>query len=452
MKPSSGGLATSLKSFLEGKGEKIDYDSCHWIGASDCEKKTFEAILEKPAEDGNISLHPLFIPEKILEPFYNGFCNSVLWPLFLYFPSFVEYREEYYEAYRKVNELICDEVVKHYLPGDIIWVHDYQLMLLPALLRARLPFTRIGFFLHTPFPAFELYRMLPKRWRSDLTRGLLGANTIGFQTKEYKSYFVEAVEKILGITPSEGQVFKLDGREINVIHSPISIDFEKFNSASSNRKVLATLEEITKLFASQKLVLSVDRLDYTKAIVSRLESFELFLQQNPEMRDKVSYVLILVPSRDGVSKFRKNRRQIEELISRINGQYGNLSWTPVIYQYKSLKFENLVALYIAADIALVVPVRDGMNLVAKEFIATKNPPSGVLILSETAGASDELKDAIQVNPNDRQEIADSLLAACLQSPAEQQRRIGRMQQVIRDNDVASWAGSLLNDLCLVYEE
>lgn len=451
LRPSSGGLATSLKSFLERENEISDYESCHWIGVGDCEKKTFDEIIQTPIIDGNVNLHPLFIPEKLLTPFYNGFCNSVLWPLFLYFPSFVDYKDEYFEAYKKVNLLICEEIVKLYTPGDVIWVHDYQLMLLPEMLRGQLPFTRIGFFLHIPFPTFELYRLLPKVWRSQLLRGLLGANLIGLQTKEYKSYFLEAIEKILNITHSEEDEVEHEGRIIRVKDSPISIDFNKFHAAALTPGVKKKVEEIKRLFDAQKLVLSVDRLDYTKAIINRLESFELFLRLNPEVSDKVSYILVLVPSRDGISKFQKNRRQIEELISRINGQYGNLSWTPIIYQYRSLQFENLIALYVVSDVALVVPVRDGMNLVAKEFIATRNPPNGVLILSETAGASDELKDAILVNPNDRLEIANSIRAACLQPKEVQQIKVRNMQEVIRNHGVSTWATSLLRELNLVYE-
>jgi len=334
--------------------------------------------------DDDLVLHPVFLEGRYNELFYNGFCNAVLWPLFHYFPSYVIYDQHFFDAYESANRVVADQIAEMYTPGDVIWIHDYHFMLLPKLLRERLPEATIGFFLHIPFPSFELFRILPKKWRLGILEGLLGANVVGFHTVDYVHHFSESVQRMLNLQANKNGLVLPDGREVLVKEFPISIDFAKFQETSLQSGVKREVKKIRNRFGNCKLILSVDRLDYTKAIINRLESFEFFLSQNPEYKEKVAYLLLLVPTRDGVLKYKENKKEVEMLISRINGTYGSLSWTPIIYQYRSVDFKKLVTLYSASDVALVVPVRDGMNLVAKEYIASRSATNGVLILSETA--------------------------------------------------------------------
>lgn len=444
--PSVGGLATALCSYFENEnGAKNKFDSLHWIGVSDISKKAFDKTSSPDTiEKENVIMHPVFLPAQMKEKFCDGFCNSVLWPLFLYFPSFVVYKNEFFDEYINANQIMCKKILEVYQHGDIIWVHDYHWMLLPGMLREALPDARIGFFLHIPFPSFELYRLLPKPWRTQLILGLTGADVIGFQTDNFSRHFIDSVSNTLSTMSEEDRSFTVNDRTTLVNSFPISIDYEKFNIASKTPEVRKGMKRIRDRLQVNKLILSVDRLDYTKAILNRLESFELFLKQNPELRESVTYILLMVPTRESILKYKENKLNVEALISRINGKYGTLGWTPLIYQYQSVDFKKLVALYGASDIALIVPSRDGMNLVAKEYIASRSSSDGVLILSETAGAAAELEDAILVNSNDRQEIADSILEALLMTPGEQKIRIERMQNHIRKNDVLVWASDFLN--------
>lgn len=448
--PSAGGLATALTSYFslkENAGRNSNFKSLHWLGVSDLSQATFLKVSDQEViqKDG-IHLHSLFLREGMKDKFYNGFCNSTLWPLFLYFPSFVSYEQSHYDNYIEANHLMCEKVVQLYQQGDTIWIHDYHWMLLPGLLREALPDASIGFFLHIPFPNFELFRLLPRTWRTALLSGLLGADVIGLQTQEFANYLLECMQYVFPNAITEGNRVLLTNRSVTIDHYPISIDFKKFNSLSKMPITQVAVKKIRKRVGQVKIILSVDRLDYTKALFSRLESFALFLEQNGNYHEKVSYVLLMVPSRESILKYKENKLAIEALVSRINGQYGRFGWTPILYQYQRIDFPQLVALYGAADIALIVSSRDGMNLVAKEYVASRSESNGVLILSETAGSSGELTDAIQVNANDRQEIANAIVSALQMSPAEQSRRIHRMQDHIKTHDVTYWAEKLFNSI------
>jgi len=444
---SSGGLATALHSFFEQPQADADaFGAFHWVGVSDVSRAKFERATDsRQIEDKGLTLHPVFIEGRDNDLFYNGFCNAVLWPLFHYFPSYVIYDSQYFEVYKRVNQLMADAIVELYSPGDTVWIHDYHFMLLPAMLRQKLPDANVGFFLHIPFPAFELFRILPRAWRTGILKGLLGSDVIGFHTEDYASHFSDSVSRTLHRPTREG-IIRIDGREVLVRHLPISIDVDKFQNASVLPAVKGEVKKIKNRFGNNTLVLSVDRLDYTKAIINRLESFELFLKQNLRYRGKVTYLLLLVPTRDGIVKYRENKRQVEVLISRINGMYGSLTWTPIIYQHRSVDFKKLVALYSAADIALITPVRDGMNLVAKEFVSSRAHTDGVLILSETTGSASELQEALIVNPYDRQEISAALLAAVQQPLEEQRQRMGAMQAHLRQHDVHHWVQEFMQQL------
>lgn len=444
---SVGGLATALRSYFDIK-EADEANSFHWVGVSDVSKKVFDRVsAETPIKKGSILMHPIFLPmQKTKELFYDGFCNSVIWPLFLYFPSFVVYKKEYFDEYVAANKLMCEKLKRIYQPGDTILVHDYHWMLLPAMLREELPEASIGFFLHIPFPSFELYRLLPKTWRRHLILGLLGADVVGFQTEEYARHFIDSVNHILPDLTQEDRSFRVNGRSTLIKSCPISIDYKKFSKTAETVNTKKSIKRMRGRLKTEKLLLSVDRLDYTKAVFNRLEAFDIFLEQHNEFREKVTYLLIMVPSRESILKYKENKMNVEALISRINGKFGTIGWTPVVYHYQTVDFNKLVALYGAADIALVVPSRDGMNLVAKEYIACRASKDGVLILSETAGAADELADAILVNPNDRQEVADSILKGLTMPVQEQRKRVEKMQHRISSNDVVEWASELLYSL------
>lgn len=449
--PSAGGLVSSIKSYIQKTNAttKLTDDNCPlWIGTSDVSEKKINSRLKS----GNIfhddfELAPVFIPASIYDKFYNGFCNGIIWPLFHYFPSYAKISEEGFEEYLAVNMIFCEKILEVYKPGDTIWIHDYHLMLLPALLRKHLPNATIGFFLHIPFPSFELFRHLPSIWRKELLYGLLGADLIGFHTNDYVQHFLKSIRQILGFD-NMLRVITTPERIVTVDTFPISVDYHNFNKASNDNETFNERNKLKKSLYNSKLIISVDRLDYAKGLKNRLESFEFFLHKYPDYKKRVTYILLVVPSRDIIAQYKETKMEIEGLVSRINGKHGSIDWTPVIYQYKSLEFNKLVALYLAADVALITPMRDGMNLVAKEFVVSRSDKRGVLILSETAGASSELSEAIHVNPTDRQEIADSIYQALEMPIEEQMDRNEKMQKRLREYDVMRWAEDFISQLLL----
>lgn len=448
---SSGGLVSSMASYLQRndpkKGTRVG-KLTQWVGCADISKSKFEELLhEKKLRNSNFELNPVYIPDKTKDKYYNGFCNNTIWPLFHYFPSYVKYDTESYRHYCLANELFYKKIMDIYQPGDLIWIHDYHLMPLAGLLRKSLPDAAIGFFLHIPFPSFELFRVLPEDWRVDILNGLLGADLIGFHTNDYMQHFLKSVQNLLGYENVLGKLI-VGHRSVMVDTFPISIDFNKFNLASNKAEVFDEANAIKKRLQGQQIIISVDRLDYTKAITNRLESFELFLEKYPAYREKVSYILVVVPSRDLILKYKENKKEIEHMVSGINGKYGSVAWTPVIYQYKSLDFTKLTGLYFAADLALITPLRDGMNLVCKEFVSTRLEKRGVLILSETAGASSELTEAIIVNPADRNQIANAILNALSMPYDEQISRNESMQSRIKTYDVVKWVEDFITQLML----
>jgi trehalose 6-phosphate synthase/phosphatase len=449
--PSSGGLVSSIKSYIQKTNTLNEFkkENCPlWIGTSDISEKKFQDHLHAGSVfHDDFELAPVFIPANVKDKFYNGFCNDTIWPLFHYFPSYAKFPDDYFENYMKANEVFCEKVIEMYKPNDIIWVHDYHLMLLPALLRERLPNATIGFFLHIPFPSFELFRLLPSKWRKEILNGLLGSDLVGFHTNDYVQHFIRSIRQILGFENTL-RVITTPDRSIIVDTFPISIDYNKFSKASTESDTFTERNKIKKKLYDTKLIISVDRLDYAKGLTNRLESFELFLEKYPEYKAKVVYILLVVPSRDIITKYKETKKEIEGLVSRINGQYGSIDWTPVVYQYKSLEFKKLLALYLAADVALITPMRDGMNLVAKEFVVSRTDKRGVLILSETAGASSELGAAILVNPTDRQEIADAIHQALLMPVEEQTARNEIMQKALEEYDVMKWAEDYISQLLM----
>src|SRR5919106_670933 len=443
---SAGGVATGLRALLSSvQSSPADESEYIWVGwpGSTINDSIRDQVRAKALAE--FSCCPVFLSEQDLENFYQGFCNETIWPLFHYFPSYARYDEACWEQYRKVNESFSATLLEAIRPDDTVWIHDYHLMLLPHLLRKAVPNIRIGFFLHIPFPQFEIFRLLPGRWRRGILEGLLGADLVGFHTHDYGEYFLRCVQRILGHPHQLGQLTVGD-RVVKVGAFPMGIDFRKFHEAASCTEVEQEREHLRKSLGGSKIVLSVDRQDYSKGILHRLQGFEAMLQINPEWRGRGTLVMLVVPSRIGIADYEGMKKQIEELVGKINGRFGNISWTPIIYQYRSLPFQSLAAMYAISHVALVTPLRDGMNLVAKEYVASRHDKTGVLVLSEMAGASKELLEAIIINPNNREEIAEALKAALEMPYEEQVRRNTIMQDRLRLYDVTRWAMDFLTEL------
>lgn len=433
---SDGGVATGLES-LETDVPK------HWIGwpgiclDDDCKKSKLNRELKKD------NLHPVYLSEEYIENYYEGYSNSILWPLCHYFHHYIRHEPEYWEAYKEVNEIFCKSALKIIEPGDLLWVQDYQLMLVPGMVRQRMANVCIGYFHHIPFPSYELFRALPER--KELLTGLMGADYIGFHTHSYMQHFINSINKVLKLDCEMDEVH-LHDRIVYLNARPMGINFKKFYNAILNPLIKQEADLLKETFGNTKIILSVDRLDYSKGILIRLSGFTCFLNHHPEYRKKVTLVMIVSPSRDKVSKYNELKDEIDKMVGAINGQFSTMDWVPVHYFYRSFDFEKLCALYYIADIALVTPLRDGMNLVAKEYLATKRNKPGILILSEMAGASTELSETLIVNPNDIGEIEDALVKA-LKMPVKKQKRILKsMQKTIATNTVNHWAEHLIEEL------
>jgi trehalose 6-phosphate synthase/phosphatase len=439
LKESVGGLATGVKSFYG------DYDSM-WIGWGGVPKENTTAEERRDISARLQEEHrnyPIFLTKNEIRNFYHGFCNRTIWPLFHYFPTYTTYDAAQWESYRRVNARFADAVATFVRPGDTLWIHDYQLMLLPEMIRQREPEICIGFFLHIPFPSFEVFRLLP--WRREILEGLLGAHLVGFHTYDYARHFHSSVRRLLGYEYSFG-TFTVGDHITRVDVFPMGIDFDHYFNASDDPGVRKEIQKVEEKLNGRKLIFSVDRLDYTKGILHRLSGFDSFLKRYPEYVEKVVLILVAVPSRTGVDTYRALKQELDEHIGRINGQYGSLGWVPVWYLYRFLPFHELTALYNLADVALITPLRDGMNLIAKEYVAAKKERGGVLVLSGMAGAASELSEAIIVNPNNQDQVAEALKEALEMDEAEQVERLRTMQKRIRRYDVVRWAHDFLEKL------
>ncbi len=442
-KESIGGLATGLSSFYK----KYDGAWIGWPGLNlESVKGSKDSIVTKLVMD--YSCFPVFCTKNDFSKYYHGFSNKTIWPLFHYFVQYAVYEKDLWQAYKRVNKYFAEKILEVSRPGDNIWVHDYHLMLLPRLIRKKMDDVKIGFFLHIPFPSYEIFRLLP--WRREILEGILGADLIGFHAYDYTRHFFSSVHRLLGYESQLSQI-KLTDRKIKVDSFPMGIDYEKFAKMQNKKEVKKEIKQINDRMGDKKLVLSADRLDYTKGIKDRLNAFSEFLKKYPEYRGKVTLVFVASPSRTSVTHYRKLKRQIDELVGRINGKYGTIEWTPIWYIYRSVPFNRLVALYNTCDVALITPLRDGMNLMAKEFIATKEGSEGILILSETAGAAKELGEAIQINTNNSDQIADALKKALEMSKDEKINRMNGMQNRLRRYNVEKWAQEFLNALQLTEE-
>ena len=445
--PSVGGLATGMKSI------HAAYDS-KWVGWTGLEKESLDENLKIKVSEVLKKEDCIDVPlsKKEVDLFYFGFSNKTIWPLFHYFTEFTEYGKEEWDTYYKVNQKFADAILTNIQEGDKVWIHDYQLLLVPKMIRDKRPDVSIGFFLHIPFPSFEIIRILP--WRKEILEGILGADLIGFHTFDYERHFFSSVRRLLGYDIRFNEI-QLNDRIVKADSFPMGIDYDRFHNASLMQQQLSIkdktevkqqLDKHQLMSPELKFILSIDRLDYTKGIAKRLIAFEYFLEKYPEYLGKVTLIMLCVPSRANVRQYQKMKKEIDELVGRINGKYSKINWTPIWYFYRSMPFENLIDLYSSSDVALITPIRDGMNLVAKEYIASRINKKGVLILSEMAGAAKEMSEALVINPNNNEEIAKALHEALTMPEEEQIERNIMLQDRLKRYNIDKWATDFMNAL------
>jgi trehalose 6-phosphate synthase/phosphatase len=442
---STGGLATGIKAFYR------DYD-CVWIGwPGVTAEKLSEAdrdVIQKNLKT-EFNCIPVHLTHTEYERFYLGFCNKVIWPVYHYFTEYLTYDESMWEAYYAVNLKYRDAVLKTATENDILWIHDYQLLLLPGLLRDQLPDITIGFFLHIPFPSFEVFRLLP--WRKEMLQGLMGADVVGFHTYDYMRHFLSSVHRLLGYEHNLGEIAHTN-RTVKVDVFPMGIDYERFSTAGKRPEVQKEVRKYRKQLGDRTIILSIDRLDYTKGIPQRLQAFQTLLRRKPEYREKVVLIMVAVPSRTRVEHYQLLKESVDQLVGQINGEHGTVGWVPVWYLYRSLDFASLAALYEIANVAMVSPLRDGMNLVAKEFVASKVDGKGVLILSEMAGAAKEMGEAIIMNPYNKERIVQALEQALTMSDDEKIARNRSMQKRLQKYNVTRWGEEFIGKLMKAREQ
>lgn len=437
LRPSHGGLATGLR------GPHRASDGL-WIGSlGDAPKLHGERARQLAARLKEERLVSVNVRPTDYARYYAGFSNGVLWPLFHYLLERIPEDTRDWESYRRANEVFAKVVESHYRAGDTIWVHDYQLTLLPALLRRALPDATIGFFLHIPFPASDVFRTLP--WRAEVLEGMLGADLVGFHDFSYLRYFAKSAARILGADFGLDYV-KYDKRTTRLGVFPMGVDAAEFAARAEHPDVLEQAARIRREAEDQSILVSIDRLDYTKGLRKKFQAFARLLDQNPQRRGKVRLIQVAVPTRTDVREYAKFRREVDEAVGRINGLYGTLGRAPIHYMYRSVSEVELAGLYRAADVMLVTPLRDGMNLVAKEFVATRTDGDGVLVLSEFAGAASELGEALVVNPFDVGGLAAAMERGLTMAAEERALRMRALRRRVAAHDVHRWARSFLDAL------
>lgn len=438
--PSAGGLVQAVEGFRS----QYDFQWVGWAGATVEDPRKQTEISQELQERFGYS--PLFLSEDDVADFYTGFSNSSLWPLLHYLPSYAEYDNRWFDAYLNVNGAFAQTVARRAKPGNMVWVHDYHLMLLPALLREQRPDLKIGFFLHTPFPSYEIFRCHPNR--RELIEGLLGADLIGFHASSYLRHFRSTVQRVLGLG-SEINTIITEDHTVSIGVYPISIPSQKFEAELASEACRTHLADLQRIYKDKKIVLSVERLDYTKGVPRRLDAIERFLIESG--RRDVVFIFISVPSRESVPAYQDLRRDIELKVSKINGELSTIHNAPIHFIHQSVDFSQLCALYSLADVAMVTPLIDGMNLVAKEYLICQQQNDGVLILSEFTGAAQELPQAIIVNPYNIEQMAHALKQALEMPRPERERRMAPMRQRVQRYNAKRWAESFISDLVSIPE-
>jgi len=432
-KRSPGGLVTALAPVMRAN----DGAWVGWIGAPD------EA--PEPFVERGMNLVSVPLTEQEVNEYYEGFSNATLWPLYHDVIVSPQYHREWWDAYVTVNWRFADAAARVAEPGATVWVQDYQLQLVPAMLRERRPDLRIGFFLHIPFPPRELFYQMP--WRRQILEGLLGADLVGFQVEGAAHNFRILTQQLLGLEVDDNELIVLPGRKVRAGAFPISIDVDEVADIADSEWVAQRAKEIREeLGGPTHVLLGVDRLDYTKGIGHRLKAFGELLEEGLISEGEAAFVQVATPSRERVEHYRILRDEIELQVGRINGDFGRLGFPVISYLHSSYDQRELIALLRAADVMVVTPLRDGMNLVAKEYVAARTDERGALVLSEFAGAAAELRDAYLVNPHDIEDLKRALLEAMHAAPEEQARRLRPMREQVTRNDVTHWARQYLDVL------
>lgn len=432
---SAGGLVAALDPVVRERGGV-------WVSAKEAEDFSTEHV-EGP--DLGYDTAAVKLTKTVQSRFYGGFSNALLWPLLHSFPPTIRVGEAPWREYVTANRAFADAVIEVTGPSDTAWIQDYHLMLVPELLRAARRKARIGWFCHVPWPNVDLYRVLP--WRREILEGLLGADVLGFHTGSYVHNFLRCVERLTDHrVDHDRKVVTLPGREVAIIEAPIGSPVAELRKLAEDPAIRSAAQEIRASVRHRKIVLGVDRLDYTKGIPERLLGFERFLRRDPSAPSKFCFVQVMVPSRTDVQAYASLKNEIDRLVGSINGRYGKTGLAPIHYLYRNLDQRTLFAHYRAADVALLTPLRDGMNLVAHEFVVSRVEHTGALILSEFAGAAEYLDEAILVNPYDLSAIADSLTRAFSLREDERARRMRALQENTEDLDVHRWADRFLGHL------
>jgi alpha,alpha-trehalose-phosphate synthase [UDP-forming] len=430
-RPSPGGLVTALEPVMRKAGGV-------WIGWTG---DTGPAL--GPFEADGLRLVGMGLSAEQVGDFYEGFCNTTLWPLYHDVIAQPEFHRRFWDAYVAVNQAFAQAAVEQAARGATVWVHDYQMQLVPRMIREQRDDLCIGFFNHIPFPGYEIFAQLP--WRRQVVEGLLGADLVGFQRRSDASNFLRACRRAAGL-PTRGSTVRAGNREVRAEAFPISIDSAALSQIAQRGQVRARADEIRQALGEpDTLLLGIDRLDYTKGIWHRLKAYGELLNED-RLPDRTVLVQVASPSRERVEAYRALRDEVELTVGRINGDHAELGHSPVHYLHQSYPREEMAALYLAADVMLVTPLRDGMNLVAKEFVACRNDETGALVLSEFTGAADELTGAFMVNPHDIEGMKDAIVRAAAITPAEARRRMRSMRRRVLENDVSHWAASFLDAL------
>jgi alpha,alpha-trehalose-phosphate synthase [UDP-forming] len=435
-----GGLVTALDPILRLTGGT-------WIGWSG----THDSLPRKIPVDheqgsaGEYYLRPVSLTRDEIERYYLGYSNKCLWPLFHYFQEFCEFNEDQWETYRAVNRRFVNAIIEEYRDGDLIWIQDYHLMLVPAWVRRELPRAKIGFFLHIPFPSPEIFLVEPHA--AELVAGVLGSDLVGFQLDANARNFMDAIPKLTDHRFNRAEMtVHVEDRVASIGSFPISIDFEQLSEVAERRSTREKAREIRDFYSAEIIAIGVDRLDYTKGILQRLRAIEIMLDRHPDLQGRFTFVQLSAPSRTKVEAYRDMRKNVEQMVGHINGRFGGQGCIPIDYRYGVHSQEELIAYYRAADVALVTPVRDGMNLVAKEYVAAQTDNDGVLVLSRFAGASHELPHAVTTNPYDLERMAEHIYQAITMPRDDRRERMRVMREVVRRNDIYWWLERFLRDL------
>jgi trehalose 6-phosphate synthase len=440
--PAVGGLVSAVEPVLRERGGT-------WIGWPGIAGKIPQGPLADATRDAGYNVVPVTLSETERDEFYYGYSNEVIWPLFHDLQNFCNFEPAYWQAYKQVNERYADAIIRNARPNDFIWVHDYHLMYVAQALRERgapQQLSALTFFLHIPFPPYDIFAKLPQQRR--LLRALLQFDLLGFQTRRDVRNLLQCVRRLIPdakvLSRAETHVIRFENRKIRVGHFPIGIDFDSFENGAKCEAVAQRSQRLRASFPDCQLILGSDRLDYSKGIPERLRAFRDALERYPELHSRVVLIQIVVPSRVDIPRYHEFKNRIDRLVGDINGRFSTSTWIPVQYHFRGLHREDLLAHYRACDIAFITPLKDGMNLVAKEYCACRTDEDGALILSQFAGAAEQLKpDALLVNPYDVEQMADTILTAFRMSQVERGDRMKRMRRTIRKENVFWWVDSFL---------